>query len=67
MKITDKITITNEDNMELMPRYPDNYFDLAIIDSPYGSKNIAGGYTSGKGGGLANQKKYKYVLSNYRL
>jgi site-specific DNA-methyltransferase (adenine-specific) len=36
MKVTDKITITNEDNMELMARYPDNYFDLAIIDPPYG-------------------------------
>ena len=36
MKITDKITITNEDNMELMARYPDNYFDLALIDIPYG-------------------------------
>lgn len=30
------ITITNEDNMELMSRYPDNYFDLAIVDPPYG-------------------------------
>ena len=28
--------ITNEDNMELMKRYPDNYFDLAIVDPPYG-------------------------------
>ena len=36
MNITDKITITNEDNMELMKRYPDNYFDLAIVDPPYG-------------------------------
>ena len=36
MQITDKITITNEDNMELMARYPDNYFDLAIVDPPYG-------------------------------
>jgi site-specific DNA-methyltransferase (adenine-specific) len=36
MKVTDKITITNEDNMELMARYPDNYFDLAIVDPPYG-------------------------------
>lgn len=42
MKVTDKLTITNEDNMELMKRYPDNYFDLAIVDPPYGigiSKN----------------------------
>jgi site-specific DNA-methyltransferase (adenine-specific) len=29
-------TITNEDNMELMSRYPDKYFDLAICDPPYG-------------------------------
>jgi site-specific DNA-methyltransferase (adenine-specific) len=36
MQITDKITITNEDNMLLMARYPDNYFDLAIVDPPYG-------------------------------
>jgi len=28
--------ITNEDNMDLMARYPDNYFDLAIVDPPYG-------------------------------
>ena len=35
MKVTDKLTITNEDNMELMARYPDNYFDLAIVDPPY--------------------------------
>jgi site-specific DNA-methyltransferase (adenine-specific) len=36
MKITDKIEITNECNMQLMKRYPDNYFDLAIVDPPYG-------------------------------
>jgi site-specific DNA-methyltransferase (adenine-specific) len=30
------INITNEDNMELMARYEDNYFDLAIVDPPYG-------------------------------
>ena len=39
MKVTDKITITNEDNMLLMARYPDNYFDLAIVDPPYGYGN----------------------------
>ena len=36
MKVTDKIEITNEDNMQLMARYPDKYFDLAIVDPPYG-------------------------------
>jgi len=35
MNVTDKITITNEDNMLLMSRYPDNYFDLSIVDPPY--------------------------------
>ena len=35
MKITDKITITNEDNMEMMARYPDNYFDLCVTSPPY--------------------------------
>jgi site-specific DNA-methyltransferase (adenine-specific) len=36
MRVTEKIQITNEDNMELMARYPDNYFELAIVDPPYG-------------------------------
>jgi site-specific DNA-methyltransferase (adenine-specific) len=36
MKVTDRIEITNECNMELMKRYPDNYFDLAIVDPEYG-------------------------------
>jgi site-specific DNA-methyltransferase (adenine-specific) len=30
------IQITNEDNMQLMARYPDKYFNLALIDPPYG-------------------------------
>ena len=30
------MTITCEDNMDLMARYEDNYFDLAIVDPPYG-------------------------------
>lgn len=30
------IQITNEDCMNLMKRYPDKYFDLAIVDPPYG-------------------------------
>jgi len=47
MKVTDKITITNEDNMLLMARYPDNYFDLAIVDPPYGIKASSGASTNG--------------------
>ena len=33
------INISNEDNMELMSRYGDNYFDLAIVDPPYRDEN----------------------------
>jgi site-specific DNA-methyltransferase (adenine-specific) len=48
MKITDKIEITNEDNMELMARFPDKYFDLAIVDPPYGIGEKFKGGKSGK-------------------
>ena len=34
--------ITNEDNMKLMARYEDNYFDLAIVDPPYGGNDAIG-------------------------
>ena len=39
--------VTNEDCMEGMARYPDKYFDLAIVDPPYGigesgQRNITG-------------------------
>lgn len=30
------INITNEDNMLMMARYPDNHFDLAVVDPEYG-------------------------------
>ena len=46
------LIITNEDNMDLMSRYPDNYFDLAIVDPPYGIDiNSSGrlGHYGGKG------------------
>lgn len=33
------INITNEDNIELMSRYEDNYFSLAIVDPPYRDEN----------------------------
>jgi len=54
MKITDKITITNEDNMQLMSRYPDNYFDLAIVDPPYGINKI---WKGGGGSGWSKARK----------
>jgi site-specific DNA-methyltransferase (adenine-specific) len=36
MKITEKINLYNCDNMEFMKNIPDNYYDLAIVDPPYG-------------------------------
>lgn len=45
------LTITNEDNMALMSRYPDNYYDLAICDPPYGlgDRLVKGGAKGGMG------------------
>jgi len=43
--------------MELMAEYPDNYFDLAIVDPPYGiGENGSNNKTRGK---LATPKNYK--------
>ena len=50
------MTITNEDNMELMARYEDNYFDLAIVDPPYGI---------GMGGNLNVNSKVNYENKNW--
>jgi site-specific DNA-methyltransferase (adenine-specific) len=61
MKVTDKITITNEDNMLLMARYPDKYFDLAIVDPPYGID--INNQSQGKGGGVA--KKIEYTKKDW--
>ena len=43
MQITDKITITNEDCMELLKRTPDKFYDLAICDPPYGIERFKKG------------------------
>ena len=43
--------ITNECNMKLMARYEDDYFDLAIVDPPYG-------LGAAKGVGKYSVKKY---------
>ena len=34
------MTITNECNMDMMARYEDNHFDLAIVDPPFGIGNF---------------------------
>ena len=52
MKLTDKITLTNEDCMELLKRTPDNYYSLSIVDPPYGLER----FKANDGG---NSKKIK--------
>jgi site-specific DNA-methyltransferase (adenine-specific) len=37
-----ELNITNEDNMALMARYPDKYFDFVLIDPPYELDNHGG-------------------------
>lgn len=46
-------TIYNCDCMELMKQYPDNYFDLAIVDPPYG---IGAGSIKFKNGNSKSKK-----------
>ena len=64
MQITDKITITNEDNMLLMARYPDNYFDLAIVDPPYGNIDAIGLTDNKKNGKQATKRKGYRLFEN---
>jgi site-specific DNA-methyltransferase (adenine-specific) len=62
MNWTDKITVTNEDCMELMGRYSDGWFDLAIVDPPYGiGEDGSSNKTRGK---LAKSKDYKAYSGN---
>ena len=35
-RVIGSLSFYNADNMEIMKRYPDKYFDLAIVDPPYG-------------------------------
>jgi site-specific DNA-methyltransferase (adenine-specific) len=44
--------IYHGDCMELMPQYPDKYFDLAIIDPPYGLNIAKNGTVGGENNGV---------------
>jgi site-specific DNA-methyltransferase (adenine-specific) len=55
------LTITNEDNMALMARYPDKYFDLAIVDPPYGIRED-GNLDLKPKGAATKRKKYNSSL-----
>jgi site-specific DNA-methyltransferase (adenine-specific) len=72
--------VTNEDCMEGMARYPDKYFDLAIVDPPYGigfagfDKHYGGGKAKAKtslhkpfAGGDKNPPDSKYFIELFRI
>lgn len=51
------LTLTNEDNMAMMARYPDKHFDLALVDPPYGINVSLGGCG-------CREKKYNRTQKN---
>jgi site-specific DNA-methyltransferase (adenine-specific) len=56
--------VYNEDNMVGMARYPDKYFDLAIVDPPYGIGVMSMNYTTSgairtHGHSAAKRKDYR--------
>ena len=53
------------DCMDLMARYPDGYFDIAIVDPPYGGVT-QGGYMNNKMGGGAASPRNDYHLSLWK-
>ena len=58
--------ITNEDNMALMARYPDNYFDLAIVDPPYGIEKITGKESSNNRGKINKQRVFGQESAKFK-
>ncbi|MEK6884503.1 MAG: DNA methyltransferase [Nanoarchaeota archaeon] len=55
--------ITNENNIDLMKRYPDRYFDIAIVDPPYAVGASNGVF--GRGGNKAKNRRIKTELHHY--
>ena len=63
------MNITNEDNMQLMARYEDNHFDLAIVDPPYGidiNKSGRLGHYGGKGKKWDNETPNKEYFTELK-
>ena len=55
------LDIRNIDCMELMKQYPDKYFDLAIVDPPYGISIHKMNFTQSVKGGVAKRKDYSDI------
>ena len=57
---TDLLDIRNCDCMDLMREYPDNHFELAIVDPPYGIRQD--GYRENNRSKLAQSRNYHKAL-----
>jgi site-specific DNA-methyltransferase (adenine-specific) len=53
--------VQNIDCMKGMSKYPDNYFDLAVVDPPYGIGIHKMNYTQSTKGGVAKRRDYSSV------
>ena len=56
-----ELKITNECNMQMMARYEDNHFDLAIVDPPYGI-GMSGGNVGYKGDNDLQRKEWDKAI-----
>lgn len=56
----------NEDCMQLMARYPDKHFDLAVVDPPYGINAVEVCYKN-RGGYLNPNEKYAVKKANHKI
>ena len=63
------LKISNEDNMNLMTGYPDNFFDLAIIDLEYcigaSKPSIKPNFTVQKNGNKLNVRQPNYTQKDW--
>lgn len=59
--ISDNLLFYNADNLTIMKQYPDKYFDLAIVDPPYGIKENGQRNVSGN----RQTKKWKNPKSKH--
>ena len=65
MEITDKIRIYNEDCLEAIKKMPDNSFDLAIVDPPYGIDLANMNMGAGKSKKASKIKNRKWVAKDW--
>ena len=64
MKITDKINLHHIDCMEFMRDIPDNYYELAIVDPPYGNIDAIGLTDNKKQNKQATKRKGYHLFEN---